>query len=235
MVWVYTALAIVVFLGLFLHLLKFHVALQWHSPLDVNAMVGFSFLWMRKDFTFDRIGKAKEKDKHLVAGSTGVTDEKKFGNQGGFFRIPDSLASRFASFQKHLQSALVKLTLDLKVWQVLFRYLIISGRRVLRLLHPSLDYLHIGIEDVMSLGIFAGIWSSLSGIFPALASSVEYHFNQRPGSVSFGLKGGFTGWNALVFGLMALVSFPWIPIAIRFISCWRNCELNRWQRRLLLF
>ena len=235
MVWVYVALVIVVLLGLFAHLLKFQVALQWHSPIDLKITAVVSFLWMQRDFTFDRIGRAKETDKHFGDGATEVTAGKKFGNQGGFLRIPESFALRFASFQKHLQRSLVKLALDLKVWRVLFRYLYKSGLRVLRLLHPSLDYLHIGMEDVMSLGIFAAVWSSLCGIFPSLASSVEYHFNQRPGSISFGLKGGFTGWNALVFGLMVLVSFPWIPIGSRFLSCWRNPQLNRWQRRLLLF
>ncbi len=235
MVWVSAALAILVFLGLFAHLLKIHVALQWHSPIDLKVTAGVSFLWIRRDFTFDRIGRAKERDKHFGDGSTGVTAGKKFRKQGGFLRIPESLALRFTSFKKHLRRSFVKLALDLKVWRVLFRYLYKSGRRVLRLLHPSLDYLHIGMEDVMTLGIFAAVWSSLSGIFPSLSSSVEYHFNQRPGSISFGLKGGFTGWNALVFGLMLLVSFPWIPIGSQFLSCWRNPQLNRWQRRLLLF
>gem|GEM_PF-5598422 len=155
--------------------------------------------------------------------------------QAGFLLIPSGLSRKLAAFKKHFRQAALKFALDLSVWRALFAYTTRSGRRVLGLLHPRLEYLHVGMEEVLMMGGFAAVWSSLRGIFPGLDCPVEYGFNERPASVKMKVASRFTGWDVLVFGLLTLFSFPWIRLGSRFIHSWRNPRLKQWQRRLLLF
>lgn len=242
MVWVYIALAIPCLFCLLAFLCKFKLAVEWHSPAAIEATARFSFLGFRREIELSRADWIDEnddrEDEAPVAEAAPVPEDpvgRTLHGQAGFLLVPSRLSFWLANLKRHFRRAAVRFALDLSVWRALFKYTSQSGRRVLGLLHPRLEYLHVGMEDVVTLGGFAAAWSSLQGIFPGLAAPVEYGFNERPASVKMKLASRFTGWDILVFGVLTLFSFPWIRLASRFIHCWRNPRLSLWQRRLLLF
>jgi hypothetical protein len=153
--------------------------------------------------------------------------------QRGALRLPDSWHRLADRFQKRIHKAATKWVLDPGVWRILFRFTMESGRRVLGLLHPALEFLHLSLDDVFDLGRIAAAWSVIRGTIPALACPVEFGFAQ-PFAFRARVSGGFSGLNLLLFGLMTLFSFPWVPLGSRFVHCWNDSRLTRWQRRVLL-
>lgn len=198
--------------------------MAYRSPMGFVFTAGVSFYWIH--WAFSLPAKAK-----LV--STGMPNS--LVSQSGFVGVPESWQVRVKSFRKHLRLVLLKFALDTKVWRILLSYLAKTGSRTFRLLHLQLKFLHIGMEDVLSLGKIAAVWSSLSVLFSPLSCPIEYAFNEKPGSIKLSLTGGFTGLQALVFAGSTVFTFPWVSLGYRFFTSWRNPRLKRWQRRLLLF
>jgi len=95
------------------------------------------------------------------------------------------------------------------------------------------EFLRVGGKDVTLLGSFAGAWSALTGMLPSLACPVDYGF-LRPFGLHFRIGARASGLGALAAALSLFLSFPWLRLSGRFLHCWRNPRLNRWQRRLLL-
>ena len=153
--------------------------------------------------------------------------------QRGAVRVPESWHRMADRFQKRVHKAATKWIMDPGVWRILFRFTMKSGRRVLGLLHPALEFLHLSLEDVFDLGRIAAAWSVIRGTVPALACPVEFGFAQ-PFAFRTRLSGGFSGLDLLLFGLLTLFSFPWLPLGSRFVHCWNDPRLTRWQRRVLL-
>lgn len=153
--------------------------------------------------------------------------------QRGALRVPESWHRMADRFRKRVHKAATKWVLDPGVWRILFRFTMKSGRRVLGLLHPALESMHLSLEDVFDLGRIAAVWSVIRGTIPALAGPVEFGFAQ-PFAFRARLAGGFSGLDLLVFGLLTLFSFPWLPLGSRFVHCWNDPRLTRWQRRVLL-
>lgn len=231
MTWVYITLAILLSLGVLAHSLKFQLAVAYHSPAVFTLKAGVSFLGFHREFVLPSPpGPKSISHQEFTSGQREFTS-----GQSGFVRVPESWLTRIQSLRKHGRLALLKFVLDPKVWGVLFTYLVRSGRRTFRLLHIALKSIHVGMEDPVSLGKFAAVWSSLSVLFLPLACPIEYAFNERPGSVKLSLTGGFTGLEAMAFACALFFTFPWLRLGHRFLSSWRNPRLNRWQRRLLLF
>jgi hypothetical protein len=139
-----------------------------------------------------------------------------------------------ARWRDRLRRAFSKWILDPGVWRLLIRFSLRSGRRVLGLLGPRLESLQVGLSDAYTLGRAAGAWSVLAGTFPALACPVSYAFEAKEAGARARLGGRFTGLGALAFALLTLTTFPWAGLASRFLHCWRDPRLSRWQRRVLL-
>ncbi len=224
MTWVYLALAIFVACCFFAHALKFKMTMVYCSPKAFVFTAGVSFYWIHWEFS----GPGGSRPV-----STGTPNS--LVAQRGFVSVPVSWQFRIKSIQKHLRLVLLKFALDPKVWRILFIYLTKTGRRTFRLLHLRLESMHIGMEDVLSLGKIAAVWSSLSVLFLPLRCPIEYAFNEKPGSLKINLTGGFSGLQALAFAGSTVFTFPWVSLGHRFFTSWRNPRLNRWQRRLLLF
>jgi hypothetical protein len=248
MVWVYIALALILAFLMACHFLRVKFSLSWQSFNNLQGTLGLSFLSMGREFTFyggqghgpldqefHEIHENKEKpDSNSPKPSSQAFAKPDLG-QAGFIRIPRSLIRYSIGLRRRLRKTFIKLALDPRVWRFLLAYLARFAQRGLRLLHFRLEYLHVGFDDVLLLGRFAAVWSTLSGIFPFLACPVQYGFNEKPASIKVGLTGGFTALNLIGLSMVALFSFPWLTLAGRFRVSWRNPELNRWQRRLLLF
>ncbi|HKP96360.1 MAG TPA: hypothetical protein VJ385_11450 [Fibrobacteria bacterium] len=258
MVWVCIALSIPVLLLLLLQFLRFHFSIDVRTPASLEASLGLSFLWFRREFSVDAgraftphphddedrdeegdrqsPAQAERSDAHTPAGDTpqGREAGEEDGGQRGGLRLPDSWLRHLSRRQARLRKSAIKWALDFGVWRILLRFSLKSGRRVLGLLHPALKFLHLGMEDVYDLGRIAAAWSVLRGTLPALDCPVEFGFNEKPFNLQARLAGGFTGLSALLFGFLTLFSFPWIPLGIRFLHCWRDPRLSRWQRRVLL-
>src|SRR6187549_1307330 len=98
--------------------------------------------------------------------------------QRGALSLPESWHRLADRFQKRIHKAATKWVLDPGVWRILFRFTLKSGRRVLGLLHPALEFLHLSLEDVFDLGRIAAAWSVIRGTIPALACPVEFGFAQ---------------------------------------------------------
>jgi hypothetical protein len=153
--------------------------------------------------------------------------------QQGALRIPDRWVRFTGRLQARFHKAMTKWVLDPGVWRIALRFSWKSGRRVVGLIHPAINYLHLCLEDVFALGRISAAWVVAQGMFPALTCPTEFGF-ARPFSLRARLSGGFTGLNLLVFGLLTLFTFPWRPLTARFLECWRDPRLTRWQRRVLL-
>jgi hypothetical protein len=240
MVWVSIALAIVLLFLLVCHFIRIKFTVKWQSLNSFQTTFGFSFLQWEQEITFnggqDRNASVKSmvSDYHSpIANDPGFT--KPTREQAGFIRLPQSLTRAIHKFRRHLKKTLIKLALDPRVWRFVIKYVMGFARRGFHLLHIRLEYLAISFDDILLLGKFAAVWSSLAGMITFLACPVQYGFNEKPASIRLGMDGGFTVLNLIGFGILALFSFPWVGLAKRFWVSWRNPELNRWQRRLLLF
>ena len=257
MVWVYIALFILVLALVLLQLFRFHFSIDVETPASLRGSIGVSFLWFRREMAVDAVRAVwghgiEDDDDDDDEGGFDVNDQsvpasasRKIGDepprqaptpdkgQRGALRIPDSWVSSLDRVQTRLRKAFIKWALDLGVWRILFRFSFRSGRRILGLLGPALKSMYLGMEDVFDLGRIAAAWSVVRGTVPALAAPVEFGFC-RPFAFRAKVAGGFTGLEALFFGFLTLFSFPYIPLAKRFLDCWRDPRLNRWQRRVLL-
>lgn len=153
--------------------------------------------------------------------------------QRGALRVPESWHRSADRFRKRIRKAATKWVLDPGVWRILLRFTMNSGKRVLGLLHPAPEFLHLSLENVFDLGRIAAAWSVIRGNIPVLACPVEFGF-ARPFAFRARVSCGFSGLNLLIFGLLTLFSFPWLPLGSRFVHCWNDPTLSRWQRRVLL-
>ncbi|MDB5103836.1 MAG: hypothetical protein JWP91_1525 [Fibrobacteres bacterium] len=254
MVWVYIALAIPVLFLLLLHFFRVHFSIDVETPAVFRGTVGVSFLWFRReavvlDVAHTVMGHHEEYDEseeegefdessldEEVAPAPGTGEglgPRSDDGQRGAVGIPESWLLFTKRFRVRTRKAFTKWALDVGVWRLLLRFTLKSGRRVLGLLHPALKFMHLGLEDVYDLGRIAAAWSIVQGTIPALACPVGWGFTE-PFNFKARLAGGFTGLNVLVFGFLTLFSFPWLPLGSRFLHCWRDPRLNRWQRRVLL-
>jgi hypothetical protein len=254
MVWVCIALAIPVLFLLLLHFLRFHFNVSIETPSTLRGSVGVSFFRFRREVTVDAaqavMGRqAGQKDSEEDAEDDGDGDREEGAwsrnpnfkapdspadaGQRGALRVPESWHRLADRFQKRIHKAATKWVLDPGVWRILFRFTLKSGKRVLGLMHPALESLHLSLEDVFDLGRIAAAWSVIRGTIPALACPVEFGFAQ-PFAFRARVAGGFSGLNLLLFGLLTLFSFPWLPLGKRFVHCWNDPRLTRWQRRVLL-
>jgi hypothetical protein len=258
MVWVCIALSIPVLFLLLLHFLRFHFDLSVETPTTLRGSVGFSFFRFRREVIVDAaqavMGRQAGHDDADEDGEEGdwggnpnfqavkpSVDDPTGENprnlpdagQRGALRVPESWHRMVDRFQKRVHKAATKWVLDPGVWRILFRFTMKSGRRVLGLLHPALESMHLSLEDVFDLGRIAAAWSVVRGTIPALACPVEFGFAQ-PFAFRARLAGGFSGLDLLLFGLLTLFSFPWLPLGSRFVHCWNDPRLTRWQRRVLL-
>lgn len=243
-VWVYIALAVPVLILAALHLLKFHFSLDVQTPATFKGAVGVSFLWMRKEMVLDAgqaISTLQDEAEETIGSP--IPDETSDPNgpvlpphsdQRGAVGVPDSWVASAARFRLRVKNAFRKMSVDWRVWRALALFVLDSGRRVLGLLSPALKSLRVGMADVYDLGRFAASWSVVTGTYPALACPVEYGFADRSFSLKARIAGGFSGLSLLAFGLMTVFRFPWRVMGRRFLDSWRNPELNRWQRRVLL-
>ncbi len=247
MVWACIALAPPLLILLSLQLLRFHFSLDLQTPAAFKGALAVSFLWIRREFTWDggsalasgggihgdasqagvRNGVAGASPSPPEAAATGT-------RQRGGLSLPDSWLAFFARIKRRARAASIKWALDFRVWGILLRFTLASGKRMLGLLHPVLEYLQLGIEDVYTLGRIASLWSGLRGAIPALACPTEFLFAAKSFTLRTRLGGRFTGLQALWLGLATVFSFPWVPLASRFLISWRDPRLNRWQRRVLL-
>ncbi|MDB5049929.1 MAG: hypothetical protein JWO30_3000 [Fibrobacteres bacterium] len=246
MVWVYIALSIPVLILLLLHFLRFHFSIDVQTPASLRGSVGVSFMGFRREISVDagraftaQEGENGDEDENgepapqssgQDGSGTGPASDK---GQRGALSIPDSWLGYFSRLKVRLQKAFIKWALDFSVWRLLVRFTLKSGKRVFGLLQPGLKSLHLGMEDVYDLGRIAAAWSVVSGTVPALNCPVQFGFTE-PFNFQAKLAGGFTGLNTLIFGLLTVFSFPWIPLGTRFVHCWRDPRLSRWQRRVLL-
>lgn len=264
MVWVYIALSIPVLFLVLLRLLRFRFSLAVATPPGLAASASVSFLWLRREFSFDALrdftafrqreetgeaGRAAP-DARPDPSPSGSSEQGSLGGnpsadsgpgsdrpgpgQSGALRLPDSWLAYFSALRSRFLQAGIKWLLDLAVWRILFRFGLKSGRRALGLLHPILESIHLGMEDIYALGRIAAGWSVLRGVVPALDCPVEFGFNERPFRFHVKASGGFTGLDALGFGILMALRFPWLPLGKRFVHCWKDPGLNRWQRRVLL-
>ena len=259
MVWVCIALSIPVLFLLLLHFLRFHFNLSIETPATLRGSVGISFFRFRREVTVDAAQavmgrRAGHDDADDDDGGVGVwSSNPNFqamkpsagdsaggdppslpdAGQRGALRVPESWHRMMDRFQKRVHKAATKWVMDPGVWRILFRFTMKSGRRVLGLLHPALESMHLSLEDVFDLGRIAAAWSVIRGTIPALACPVEFGFAQ-PLAFRARLAGGFSGLDLLLFGLLTLFSFPWLPLGSRFVHCWNDPRLTRWQRRVLL-
>jgi hypothetical protein len=249
MVWVCIALAIPALALLLLHFLRFHFHLSVESPSTLRGAVGVSFFGFRREVAVDAAravwghgehngdddeddGEDGHEDDAADLASDAFGGDAR-GGQRGALRVPEAWLRLAARLQTRLRKAATKWVLDPGVWRILLRFAWKSGRRVLGLLHPAPEFLHLSLEDVFALGRIAAVWAVLRGTLPALACPAEFGFAQ-PFALRARLAGGFTGLDLVVFGLLTLFSFPWAPLGSRFLHCWRDPRLTRWQRRVLL-
>ncbi|MDQ3000565.1 MAG: hypothetical protein M3Y08_04815 [Fibrobacterota bacterium] len=238
MVWVYIALFILALALVLLQLFRFHFSIDVETPASLRGSIGVSFLWFRREMAVDAVravwGHGIEDDDDDDDDDEPLRqDPPPHNGQRGALRIPDAWFSSLDKVLTRLRKTFIKWALDLGVWRILFRFSLRSGRRILGLLGPALKSMYLGMEDVFDLGRIAAAWSVVRGTVPALAAPVEFGFC-RPFAFRAKVAGGFTGLEALFFGFLTLFSFPYIPLAKRFLDCWREPRLNRWQRRVLL-
>lgn len=241
MVWVYIALSILAFGLLLLHFLRFHFSIDVETPASLRGSVGVTFLWFRREFAVDAVRAVwghgieddDDDDDDDYNHSPPADPPHPASSQRGALRIPDSWVAGLNRFQARLRKAFIKWALDMGVWRILFRFSLRSGRRILGLLAPALKSMYLAMEDAFDLGRIAAAWSVVRGTVPALSAPVEFGFC-RPFEFRAKVAGGFTGLEAVLFGFLTLFSFPYIPLAKRFLECWRTPRLNRWQRRVLL-
>lgn len=237
-------LSLACLLLLALHLLRFRYAFAYDFPNVTEARMELSFLWWRKVLApaaedrepEDGMGNREvspsgggHPESGASPGGSGPAGPRP--GQGGFLALP--WKERLARFQSRFKSAALKWALDLALWGRLLAYALRSGLRALRFIGPSMEHLHVGSADVYNLGRFAAAWSSLSAAIPFLACPVAYGFNERPFALRLRASGGCTALGLLAFAVTLLITLPWLGMAGRFLSCWRNPRLNRWQRKLV--
>ena len=261
MAWPIIAGVPVLLLCLFLALLycvRFHYHAEYESPAALRFAAGVRFFWYRKSIAIEP-GRAlwghendndEDEDETEASAASAAAGSPAAGNPGpvtpgdstpasdlgqrGALSLPDAWVTAFAKLKDRLRNASAKWILDLGVWRLLIRYAWRAGRRVLWLLHPRLESLHLGVANAYDLARMAAAWSALAGTFPALACPVSYGFGAREFEARFRCGGRFTGLGVLGFALVSLTSFPWAGLASRFAHCWRDPRLARWQRRVLL-
>lgn len=256
MVWVLIALAIPLTGLLLLHLLRFHFTIDVETPAILRGSIGISFLAFRREVVVDaahairgRGSDGADGDGGEDHGGDGVGETANpesgprgpatEGSQGigtaqqGALRLPDRWVRFTEKLQARFHKAMTKWVLDPGVWRIVLRFSWKSGRRVVGLIHPAIDFLHLCLEDVFTLGRISAAWVVAQGMFPALDCPTEFGF-ARPFALRARLSGGFSALNLAVFGIMTLFTFPWRPLAARFFECWRDPRLARWQRRVLL-
>lgn len=256
MVWVLIALAIPLTGLLLLHLLRFHFTIDVETPAILRGSIAFSFLAFRRKVVVDAAqairGKGQgafndeddedhenDEEKKITTprvGGRGAESEAAPGGgdgQQGAVLIPDVWIRFFERLQLRFKQATTKWVLDPGVWRIALRFSWKSGRRVIGLIHPSISFLHLCLEDVYTLGRFSAAWVVAQGMFPSLNCPTEFGF-ARPFALRARLSGGFTGLNLVVFGFLTLLTFPWRLLTARFFECWRDPRLTRWQRRVLL-
>lgn len=257
-----SVLALAAVLALSAWLIRFRYSFEYIFPRIAQGSMKLTFLWWRKEMPFGspevevEYGKddfsTASRRRHPSEGvkaaeAAKVAADSARGNvpqsppqsetlrprpgQGGFLAVP--WKDRIAKFRIRLKAAALKWALDLAVWGHLAGYALRSGIRSLRFAGPSMQHLHVGSSNILALGRFASVWSSVSGMAPFLACPVEYGFNEKPFSLRFRVSGGCTALGVLGFGLTLLFTLPWTRLARRFLYCWRHPRLNRWQRRLL--
>src|SRR5690606_29895827 len=108
-VWVYIALAIFALFLTFLYLVKFHFSLDLKTPETLQASVGLSFLWMRRELVLNaaqalssRAEEAREPSEAPPAGRDSHTADPLGApdpDQRGAVRIPDSWIGSAARFR----------------------------------------------------------------------------------------------------------------------------------------
>jgi hypothetical protein len=250
MVWVLIALAIPLTGLLSLHLLRFRFTIDVETPAILRGSIGVSFLAFRREVVVDAAqairgrggdGNADDEDGDHQAATPGADARGRESEappgagtgQQGAVRIPDRWVRFSDRLQARFRKAVTKWVLDPGVWRIALRFSWKSGRRVIGLIHPAISFLHLCLEDVFALGRISAAWVVAQGMFPALTCPTEFGF-ARPFALRARLSGGFTGLNLLVFGLLTLFTFPWRPLTARFLECWRDPRLTRWQRRVLL-
>jgi hypothetical protein len=231
MVWVYIALAILLTLIFALQLLHFRFAFDLQSPFLAQGTLTVTFPFLRREFALAAGGAHPP-----LPGPDAASEGKDMGGKGqrGGLTLPDSWVAFFRRIKGRSRAAAIKCALDFQVWGLLLRFLLKTGKRALGLLHPAMERLSLGLEDAHTLGRIAGYWAVLQGTLPGLACPTEFRFAAPAFTLELRAAGGFTGLNALWFCLMVLFSLPWAGLAARFIQCWRDPELNQWQRRVLL-
>ena len=243
MVWVFGALSLLLLLALAAFLLKFRFALDIGYPIDVRGRFSLSFIGLHRNFHFGTSSESKpaepipshrSEDQSMepvrVARESNSPDSPSKPSASAARGLKRRPILRLSENTKaRLRQSLVKWVMDIRVWGALGKYLLRLAIRVLRLLHPRLESIHFASRDVLALGRFAAFWSSLRGMFPALACPVDYGFN-RPSALRLKVKGEFTGLGLLALITIAVADFPWFRLASRFLRAWRHLHLNRWQR-----
>lgn len=216
------------------YLLRFRYVVEIDFPRVSRASFEISFLWIRKVFPFGGSGDAGEGGDEAASEDGGPGPAREViaaPGQAGFLRI--ELPLRWRIFRRRLMRAGRRWIVDIPVWKILAGYLLRSAARLYVRLRPACEFLHVSMEDVVTLGRIAGAWSSLRGAFPSLAGPVEYGFN-RPFALRLKLAGGSSALGLLFLAAALLITFPWVALGARFLHCWRHPGLNRWQRRVLL-
>lgn len=236
MAWVQWILLATAALGaallLALHLLRFRYSFDYAFPAATGGRFEVSFLFWRKAFPFGEVTDSSEPPKVAApSASPGADATGPRPGQEGFVTLP--FKEKFARLRLRFKSAGKKWILDLPVWGHLITYLLGSGLRALRFAGPTLQHLHVGSADIVNLGRFAAVWSSLRAGIPFLACPVEYGFNERPFALRLKVGGGCTALGLLGFALALALTLPWLRLFRRFAHCWRNPRLHRWQRKLV--
>jgi hypothetical protein len=258
-VWsILAAIPLLVLLALWL--LRFRYHLEYESPAVLRMVAGIHFLWWRKTLSADPLrafgigpdgddGKSGPgPDSRAGAeGRTGVHPPGTGGSPGsgadvadglegqrGALRLPDSWLAFFGHSRERFRRAGLKWLLDPSVWRLLAGFAWRSSRRVLWLVRPRLESLHVGLADAYDLARLASAWSVVQASLPALACPVSYGFGARTAEVRVRLGGRFTALDMAGLGLVSLTTFPFGRLLRRFAHCWRDPELSGWQKRVLL-
>jgi hypothetical protein len=213
------------------YLLRFRYSLEFAFPHAPRGSFAVSFFWFRREFRFGGDDEKNEDEEFSEASAAGPDLQGQAGFLGVGARPP--FRRRMRSFRRRLRRAGRRWIVDLPVWRILAGYFARSAFRFLRRLRLGLDFLQVGSADVGAMARFASFWSVLRGAFPALACPVEYGF-ARPFALRLKAGGACSGLGVLFLAATLLFTFPWFRLGARFVHCWRNPRLNRWQRRLLL-
>jgi hypothetical protein len=256
MVW--SILAAILLLALLaLWLIRFRYHLEYESPATLRLAAGVHFLWWGKTLATDPLrllglgegkvssdsgptptagpnsaaGPMRDSGPIPEPGPSGPVD---FPGQRGALRLPVTWVEFFAKARGRTRRAGLKWVLEPGVWRLLAAFGWRSGRRVLWLLRPRFESLHLGLENAYDLARFASVWSAAQATLPALACPVTYGFGVSQAEFRVRLGGRFTALGLVLLVLLSLTTFPFGPLLRRFARCWRDPELAGWQKRVLL-